>query len=328
MIRKMMAAALVLAALLSAAASAESVEPDYQYIPLGQGIYRLGNTGYLVNRGPSYLKEKNLDNVRRNAEELNRTLPLGGTVKKYVYFVESSRSADLSGDLRGENQVYSLIREHFEADGIGTLALESQADYMNWFYQTDHHWNYKGSYQGYCDLVRMIFGEEEPLEAPAETVVFEKLIFHGSYCKHLQEPLSTELFTVYRFDGLPDYRAWISGDSMPTYGRAKQYFKGKYKNQNFVNHYGNFYGGDTGEVMISTNQTDKPNLLLIGNSYDNALLLLLSRHFNNIYAVDLRHYQEDMGRRFRVMKYCTERDISVAAMVGDGTLFYEYFTME
>ena len=80
--------------------------------------------------------------------------------------------------------------------------------------------------------------------------------------------------------------------------------------------------------MISTNQTDKPNLLLIGNSYDNALLLLLSRHFNNIYAVDLRHYQEDMGRRFRVMKYCTERDISVAAMVGDGTLFYEYFTME
>lgn len=40
--------------------------------------------------------------------------------------------------------------------------------------------------------------------------------------------------------------------------------------------YGAFYGGDDGEIIFDTGRTDRGNLLVIGESYDNAILKLLA----------------------------------------------------
>ena len=272
----------------------------YEYTDLGNGVFRLGNTGYLIESVDDHVSEENLQNLRAMAEDLNRLVPLGGKVKKYVYFVESSWSADLRADLRGENELYHLISELFETDGTGTLALESHEDYLNWFYQTDHHWNYKGSYQGYLDIIGMIFGPDEPVIQPAETRVFKDILFNGSYSKKINRPLSTERFTVYRFNDLPKYKAKTSRKAIRYYGHASKYFKHKYSKKDFVNHYAQFYGGDYGEVTIATGQREKPNLLIFSNSFDNAILLLLANHFNNIYSVDLRHYEEELKKSFLI----------------------------
>ena len=308
--------------------NARADQPSYEYQSLGDGIYRYGSTGYLVESVHDHVNEENLQNLRNMAGDLNRLVPLGGKIKKYVYFVESSWSTDLNADMHGENELYCLIRELFEADGIGTLALESPDDYMNWFYQTDNHWNYKGSYQGYLGIVHMIFGADEPVIQPAETKVFKDIIFNGSYSRLINQPLSTEPFTVYRFNDLPKYKAKTSRKAIRYYGHASTYFKGKYSRRKLFNHYAYFYGGDYGTVTIATHQNKKPNLLVFSNSFDNAILLLLSNHFNNIYSVDLRHYEEDLKKSFHIEQYIQKNQIDTILVVGDWFLFYNYFPIE
>ena len=307
---------------------AQCEEMTYDYTYLGENVYQLGNTGYLIDFYDNFIAEKYWQNLYSNAADLNRLVPLHGKVKKYIYFVESSRSTDLRKDLSGESEVYRQIREHFEADGIGTLALESQADFLNWFYQTDHHWNYKGSYQGYLDIVSMIFGEDEPVAVPAKVRTFKDLYFNGSYCKRIGQQLSTEQFAVYRFNDLPEYTARLNGKRAGTYGRTEMYYTGKYPRKPLTNHYGLFYGGDYGEVIISTNQRKKPNILLLSNSYDNAILLLLSRHFNSIYSIDLRHYEQQFGIAFDLQQYIDDHDIDILLMMGDAHLFYHHYQMQ
>ena len=54
--------------------------------------------------------------------------------------------------------------------------------------------------------------------------------------------------------------------------------------------YGGVYGGDNGEVIFDTGK-DGDNILIFGNSYDNAILKLLASHFSKTYSIDLRNYE-------------------------------------
>lgn len=300
----------------------------FEYSSRGKGLYRLGNTGYLVENCHQFITSQYLKNIKTNAAQLNENVPLGGNVKKYVYFIESSRSADLNSDLSGENEIYTLIKEQFEADGFATLALEKPEDYLNWFYKTDHHWNYKGSYQGYCDIVRMILGPDEPLAVPAETVTFPDIPFSGAYNSKLGYSKSDEPFTVYRFDNLPEYTALINGSPSKSYGRARTYYTGKYPRLTEYNHYANYYGGDPGELIIDTNQSEKPNLLLISNSYSNAVTHLLAKHFNRIFAIDSRFYKLRMEKDFHIQKYIKTNNIDIVLEMGDMAFFIHSFSLK
>ncbi len=317
------------AAVVFPAARAEDDVPDtFTYSSRGQGICRLGNTGYLVDDWREFVIDSEMRRIRENGAILNERVPLGEGVKKYVYFIESSRSANLDGDLTGENEICALIRSAYETDGFDTLALESPYDYMNWFYKSDHHWNYKGSYQGYCDIVRMIFGEDEPLIQPVETVTFPDIPFNGSYNSTLGYSKCDELFTVYRFDDLPEYTVTINGGREKRYGRPDTYFNGKYPRLTVYNHYARFYGGDPGEMIIHTDQPDKPNLLLIANSYSNAVTLPLAKHCNTICSVDPRFYRLNMKTDFRIRQYIKKHDIDIILVMGDIKLFSTVFPMQ
>ena len=323
----LLAAALLLP-LFPVCAEETQSEWTYEYSSRGQDIYRLGNTGYLVENWRAFMTPQYLNNVRANAKQLNQYVPLGGGVKKYIYFIESSRSVNLNSDLTGENEVYAFLKEHYEADGFGTLALEKPEDYLNWFYKSDHHWNYKGSYKGYCDIVRLILGDGEPLMTPAETVVFPDIPFNGAYNSKLGYSQCDELFTVYRFDGMKDYTAKINGSPAKSYGKAQTYFAGKYPRLTVYNHYGAFYGGDVGELIIDTNQPEKSNLLLISNSYSNAVTLLLAQHFNRIHAIDPRFYKAQLKQDFHIQKYLKANQIDTVLYMGDFKCFIQSFSLK
>ena len=326
MLRKL--CCLFLAALfLFSAAAAEAADPsaeglDLTYSSRGEGLYRLGNTGYLVENAADWTSAQYINNIKRHARELNEAVPLGENgVKKYIYFIENSRSTRLDRDLAGECEIYTLIKEYYEADGFGTLALETPQDYLDWYYMTDHHWNYKGSYKGYCDLVRMIFGEDEELAVPVETVVFDDLRYNGSYNQKLGYYQSKEYFTVYRFEGLPEYTMQINGGKVAgKYGKMDKFF---YGNRQAIaeNYYGQFYGGDPAELILDTHQEGKPNLLIISTSFDNPLLHLLVKHYNVIYALDPRFYKSSLKKDFHIQKVIKAYQIDHVVEVGDIQFF-------
>ena len=303
-------------------------ELTFDYSARGHGIYRLGNTGYLVENCKDWMTEQNMSNIRRTAREWNESVPLGQDgIRKYIYFIENSRSVRLDGDLSGENEVYTLIKECFEADGFATLAIDTPYEYLDWYYQTDHHWNYKGSYKGYCDLVRLIFGKDEELAVPVETVVFEDMPYSGSYNEKLGYHKTDDLFTVYRFEGLPEYTYTSNGSKGASkYGKMDKFFYGNHK-KIAENYYGQFYGGDPAELIIDTHQPEKPNLLIISTSFDNPLLHLLTKHYNVIYSLDSRFYESTFGKKFDIQKVIEKYQINHIVEVGDIQFFVHAYAL-
>ena len=113
----------------------------------------------------------------------------------------------------------------------------------------------------------------------------------------------------------------IDGAPAPDYGNQDAYFDGSCRDPL---QYSSFYGGDAGELHITTGRTDRDNLLLIGESYDNAIVKLLASHFHNTYAVDLRYYSVQMGKNFHLASYLAEHDIQKVLLIGN----IDYFVMQ
>lgn len=53
-----------------------------------------------------------------------------------------------------------------------------------------------------------------------------------------------------------------------------------------------YMSGDIGETVIDTNRPDLPNVLVVGDSYTNAVECLLYTSFNEMHTIDLRWYKE------------------------------------
>lgn len=316
----------LLIALLAMSSISLAEEMNLAYRNLGEGLYRLGDTGYIIEHWSNFIGDDYLlRNIGRNAKQYNTYIPLDGQVKKYVYFIESPRCVNMAGDLTGENEIYRLVADQFESTQTGTMALEHYTDYTEWFYVTDHHWNHKGSYKAYCDIIDMMFGPEEEKLVPIEEVEFEDIPFNGSFHSMLNYYHSPENFKVYRFPDYVPYTATVNGTPAKSYGNYDRYFSGKYQRMTVYNHYNAFYGGDRSELILKTNRPEKKTLLMFSNSYSDALKLLLLQHYDAIYAIDPRFYENEQGKKFNAKKYIEKNEIDDVLILGDVSFFVRTF---
>lgn len=235
----------------------------------------------------------------------------------YIYFVNTDSNVNFE---TGEKiQIYEYLRDRVElpADRMACFSVDGFETYSQLFYRTDHHWNHRGSYRGYLEVLKLLGVEDEPL-APLEEVTLPGR-FSGSKASTVRATGVWETAAMYRFD-LPDLTFLINGWSAEDYGAQAWYLSGQGGNPT----YGNIYGGDDGEVIISGGKPGGGNILLLGESYDNALLKLLACHFDSLYAVDLRNYKAYMGKDFQLSAYLEEHGIDRVLLIGSTS----YFTMD
>ena len=62
---------------------------------------------------------------------------------------------------------------------------------------------------------------------------------------------------------------------------------------------------------------DRENVLVIGESYDNAILKLLASHFGRTYSVDLRYYRNYLGSDFSLSDYLRRNSITKVLLIGN-----------
>ncbi len=124
--------------------------------------------------------------------------------------------------------------------------------------------------------------------------------------------LFKEQICAYLFD-LPDYDVYYNDSLVDRYSDKDLYLKGEYG----IPSYGGYYGPDLGLIEFDFHQPHKENLLVIGESYDNAISDLLASHFNKSYYVDLRAYETDMGEEFNIEKFIKDKDISKVLFIGN-----------
>ena len=154
------------------------------------------------------------------------------------------------------------------------------------YYRTDHHWTTLGAYYGYAAIAEAMGLSPVPLSAYSERVVSRE--FYG---------------TAYSASGF----SWIAPDSISAYvpqdgvtvtnyptGTAEDgamyveaFLEGKDK-------YKFFYGGNTPLLTVETGNDDAPSLLILRDSYTDAMSPFLTAHFSKIHIIDLRYYKTSL----------------------------------
>ena len=285
-------------------------QPDkncYTYKEVVAGkLYKLDESGYIVEK-PHAPEEYEFELYDPKMLE-------AVTFPKYLYFIECSESADFN-DLQKYN-AFEYIKAHMpKMTGYDKLNYNSFAEYKTLFYQTDHHWNYHGSYIGYTQIMRMLEGENVELLKPKGTHVYDT-IYNGSLARDNLLTCSTEKFTVYEYD-LPPYKTYVN-DQEKEYGYRSLYVSDEdFPHKKYSNHYGMYYGDDWAKVVYDFNCPEKENLLILGTSFTNSVNELIASHYNKTHVLDFRHYRKQYGERINAQKYMEENNISKMVIIGN-----------
>ena len=262
-------------------------------------------------------KQKSLlesDILANHIEKYNHVNDLADT---YYYFIEEAQSFNFEDGTRVldlEKELRSNLNGSYT---MTSLQFDSYDEFKKYYYKTDHHWNYIGAYKGYQDIAKM-FGIENPAK-PISTVTNHEYFF-GSRSRDSQTYDSKEEFTVYKFD-LPKHDTYINR-KLGQYGHFEDFEAHNYKYKKSTNYYGWVYGGDSGEVIFDFHQPEKDDILIISNSFDNAIIELLAQHFNKTYAIDLRNYKRDIGEDFVFSEYIKTNKINKVLFVMSPRFIY------
>ncbi len=289
-----------------------AMDPSLQngYTQAAEGYYFYGGDTNRIVEKPA--EDAGTENRIRAMAELVNAVP---GVKVYLYFVQNSRSVDFDRPEEGE-RLYGLVRDAFRTEGSAAFSFTDYGDYKQWFYQTDHHWNNRGSYRGYREIVSLM-GLGEPLEA-GEEITFP-FVFNGSYARKTSQLCADEPFRVYSFT-VPAHTVTLNG-KRGKYGRMDAYLKGRYETEPLTNHYSNCYGGEYGEIVYDFGTEDRGNLLIIANSYSNPINALIASHFDRTAVVDPRYWEQQAGKPFDPAACAVEAGADTVLLLGDIQLF-------
>ena len=272
-----------------------------------------GSSGVLFYRGILCYTPRDLEEVtpvlEENSAGLNAWFAENPGVDFYAYYVESDSMMDFEAKTNTgiADRLLSLLA--LPEERKGAFRIGSFDRYVQYFYQTDHHWNYLGSYQAYTELVSLL-GLGEPLVPTGVQEDIGRMC--GSRAKTIgAQGILSESFSAFTFD-LP-LMTITQGGAPVAYGNEEAFLRGEGALELT---YGNFYGGDPGEIVFDTRDPGRENILILGDSYDNAILKLLASHFGKTYSVDLRNYQAETGETFRLTDYLAARDIHKVLLIG------------
>lgn len=199
---------------------------------------------------------------------------------------------NLTGGARGIN-VYGILRKHRE-----------ESIYL----RTDHHWASLGAYYAACEFARVAGVHIPSLEEFDDNVVLRTVGSMYGYSEDIAIKQSPEDFhyftprdleytttiTEYVMDG-----EHVLGEKRP---REGQFFCRMKDGSRLA--YMTFLGGDLKHLQIKTSSSCPRRLLLIKDSYGNALPGFLFASFSEVHVADYRYFTRN------VTEYVSENGIT------------------
>lgn len=181
----------------------------------------------------------------------------------------------------------ALIQNYYGqlSDNITTVPIQehlSAHSHEDVFYRTDHHWTTLGSYYGYTAIAEAMGFDPVPLSNYTETVVSDSF-FGTTYSSSGVRWVKPDSMSIYVPEDGVEVVSYATG--MPSEGMMYYYehldIKDKYK----------FYLGDQQPlIVLKTEHTDAPKLLIVRDSNSDCLTPFLTSHFSEIHLLDLRYY--------------------------------------
>lgn len=176
------------------------------------------------------------------------------------------------------------------AHWIDTLDLLSQSGDQDLYYRTDHHWRVKGAY-----LFYEAFCQNRGLEPAAadELPLREVEGFYGTYFSKCKK-------TGIQPDTLSFYDIPVASVTVDGVEKENWYDEAALSSRD---KYGALLYGNGG-LTILRNGDGERKLLLIKDSYSNALAPIFLQNYDQVYIVDLRSFPQGM------QQLCAEQDFT------------------
>ncbi|MCQ2565345.1 MAG: DHHW family protein [Clostridia bacterium] len=225
----------------------------------------------------------------------------------YLYYIEKDTDINFETDEKVGVFEYLQAGLNLDSDHMSCFRIDSFDDFQKKFYKTDHHWNADGSYEAYQALADLLCPGDECIPK-GETFKISNA-FRGSKARGSYTELFSEEMWAYHFD-FPEMTYVIDGEAADDYGNQNRPEDMSYAS------YGQYYGGDNGNIIINGGKADGEKILVIGESYDNAVLKLLAAHFAELHSVDLRYYSEKNGQ-FHLAEYLEKYSIDKLLLIGN-----------
>ena len=172
--------------------------------------------------------------------------------------------------------------------------LDKKDEYI--YFKTDHHWTTRGAFAAYlnwCDTVGIPSSEANySIEEVTDS-------FRGSlYSKVLYNGVPYDSISIFKYQSphhfLVEYEGGKShSDSF--YQRERLQEKDKYAV---------FFGGNHGELKITSDNKNNKRLLVIKDSFANAFVPFAAEQFESAHMLDLRYFHGS------VYDYITNNDIT------------------
>jgi len=234
---------------------------------------------YLTNKYTSKELNERLDSQVKFFNELSKK---GIDVNIYIptrYEFTTLKKDNLS------NYVSEFVSKLDSDINVRVMDVKSIDEYKEYFYKTDHHWTIKGALDGYKDICDML-----GIDAINNLNIVEhkERMYYGSLTKTaLNDNINDYISDV---DIKLDYDVYVNGKTADSLFKPREIRLDRdYK---YYDYYVQYFNGQYGNVVYDYHNSDKENLLIIGDSYSWQIDYLIASSFNKTHVINLRYKLE------------------------------------
>lgn len=257
------------------------------------------NEMLVVKPVPFSAKVSALDNT---VKSINNYIRSSEATDFFIYYIETDKDINFSTNEKSGFYEYIKGAVKLPDDHISRLSVSSYEDYRKNFLCTDHHWNGNGAYSAYVDICNIL--GTVPLKSNGTHTISGRYL--GTRAAGV-EGVNPEAFSVNIFD-FPAMNIIMNDSPAEEYGLQTEFINNELSEFS----YGTVFGPDCREIIFDTGK-DGDRLLIMGDSYDNAIIKALASGFSKTYCVDLRAHD---AHSFDLINYIEEKQIDSVLFIG------------
>lgn len=279
---------------------------------------------------PSYnFNKQSIDTATKNMNEFAAFLKNEGT--EFYYFMVPHKETlfqsiypsymEESSLEKTKNYFLSKLDDDMVVvdmvEAFQTEFTDSELESM--YFKTDHHWNGKGALEAYKIMTDTFATNSSTINTNKESLkdshyqkecITPKAEFVGSYNKQIYMSVNSddnEKMCAYIAKVFADYEVYKEGKQV----NPDNVYFGVSKNESKqVVSYADLYTGDYRELTIVNPTVQEGNILVIKDSYANALVYQFAQNFHETTIYDIRHNEDRT-----VKDYIKEHDFDSVAII-------------
>lgn len=244
----------------------------------GMAIQIFGGSKYTA----TYLS-KAVNEIKRNLPD-HVNVYLGITPTHGEFYLPSEYINRRTSERKIIDTAYSFLDPSVISFDISAELFKHKDEYI--FFNTDHHWTGLGAYYAYVAFCKKTGLTAVPLSEMRRAVIpkFLGTLYRSTRDKRLEDNIDS---VVYHKVPISNVTYHLSGNGYGQITKSNLYVE----NARGGNSYGVFLGGDIPAICIVSKQQNGKRILILKNSFGNAIAPYFVSHFERTYVCDYRYFE-------------------------------------